>query len=166
MALGSLSASAQVPNPDGADTKSLVDSVQELRSQVQELRAAVSEMRSEAAEYRAQSAELRKELESMRAANASPNAAGQPQASPPVEQAAGPNQSLDKRIATLEDTTQLVKSELRTQYQTKVESASKYRVRLSGLALLNLFHNRGATDNLDFPTYAAPSSSYGPNSFL
>ena len=46
--LGSSSAIAQSANSDRADTKSLVDSVQELRTQVQELRTAVAEMRSEA----------------------------------------------------------------------------------------------------------------------
>ncbi len=164
IAIGSFSARAQqVTASESADAKSLANSVQDLRSQVQELRAAVAEMRSEAAEYRAQSAELRKELESVRAASASANPSVQAQGVPQNQEATEPD-SLNKRIASLEDTTQLVQSELRTQYQTKVESASKYRVRLSGLVLLNLFHNRGAVDNLDFPTYAAAGSAYGTNS--
>ena len=34
-----------------------------------------------------------------------------------------------------------------------MESASKYRVRLSGIVLLNLFNSHGATDNQDFPSF-------------
>jgi hypothetical protein len=56
-------------------------------------------------------------------------------------------------VASLEESSQLVNSKLNDQYQTKVESASKYRVRLSGLVLLNLFNSHGATDNQDFPSF-------------
>ena len=49
------------------------------------------------------------------------------------------------------------------QYQTKVESASKYRMRLSGIVLLNLFSNVGTVDNIDFPSlaYGRPPSASG-----
>jgi len=134
--------------------RGLAESVQELRQQVQELRTAVAEMKSEAAEYRAQSDELRKELQNIRAT------AGEGQSAAVAAQAT-PDSQIPARVSSLEETTQLLENEIRTQYQTKVESASKYRVRLSGLALLNLFDNRGSVDNLDIPTYAAPSSAYG-----
>jgi hypothetical protein len=67
--------------------------------------------------------------------------------------------SLDDRVASLEESTQLVNSKVDDQYQTKVESASKYRVRLSGIVLLNLFNNHGATDNQDFPSYVTGAST-------
>ena len=160
-AIACSSASAQRAALAPADTN-LAESVKELREQVQELRSAVADMKSEAAQYRAESAELRKELETLRA-----SPAGQGQASQPAEvtaQAAAEETPLNQRMAALEETTQLLDSEIRSQYQTKIESASKYRVRFSGLALLNLFHNGGLVDNLDFPTYANPHNSYGPNS--
>ncbi|PYV46446.1 MAG: hypothetical protein DMG94_09720 [Acidobacteria bacterium] len=69
--------------------------------------------------------------------------------------------AVNQKLASLDETTQLLQSEIRTQYQTKVESASKYRLRLSGLVLLNLFSNRGYVDNLDFPSYAASANLYG-----
>jgi hypothetical protein len=50
------------------------------------------------------------------------------------------------------------------QYQTKVESASKYRVRLSGIVLMNLASNQGVVDSIDLPTLAygeAPGGSGG-----
>jgi hypothetical protein len=61
-------------------------------------------------------------------------------------------------LAALDETTQLLGGKLDEQYQTKIESASKYRVRLSGIVLMNFFSNRGATDNQDFPQWAIPGS--------
>jgi len=145
---------------DAAD-KGLAESVQELRQQVQELRSAVVEMKSEAAQYRAQSEELRKELEIMRTKSSPGEAGKSAEEGSEGLPAAAPNGPEEPRVASLEETIQLLESELRGQYQTKVESASKYRVRLSGLVLLNLFSNRGYVDNLDFPTYAASTNIYG-----
>ncbi len=159
LAITCISASAQQPAKSPADTN-LAESVKELREQVQELRSAVADMKSEATQYRAESAELRRELESLR--SSPPGAQSQAaEATPPGAPGGAP---LDQRVGSLEETTQLLQSELRSQYQTKVESGSKYRVRLSGMALLNLFHNGGLVDNLDFPTYSLPHSPYGPNS--
>jgi len=149
-------AAAQGPPAASAD-QTLAQSVQELRRQVEDLRAAVVEIRSEASQYRAESEQLRKELESMRATptTAVPSAG--------TEQATS-TATVEQRLASIEESTQLLGNQLRTQYQTKVESASKYRVRLSGLVLFNLFGNSGSTDNIDVPTYAAPSSTYGATS--
>ncbi|MBV9183387.1 MAG: hypothetical protein JO356_18960 [Acidobacteria bacterium] len=136
----------------------LADSVKELREQVQELRAAVAEIKSEASEYRTENAELRKELERLHSTSPVP-ASDKPALS--VE--AGPtNASLEQRVSSIEENTQMLESQLRTQYQSKLESASKYRVRFSGLVLFNLFHNRGVVDNLDFPSYTVPVGTYVP----
>jgi hypothetical protein len=142
----------------GSAGQELSTAIQELRAQVQELRTTVAEMKSEAAEYRAQSDELRRELESIRSNAVTPN----PQAGTAAEANAMPaSNTVLQKLASLDETTQLLESEIRSQYQTKVESASKYRLRLSGLVLLNLFSNRGYVDNLDFPTYAASANLYG-----
>jgi hypothetical protein len=55
----------------------------------------------------------------------------------------------------------LLGSKINEQYQTKVESAAKYRVRLSGIVLMNAFRNVGASDNLDLPDYAQPPAAPG-----
>ena len=49
---------------------------------------------------------------------------------------------------------QLLSGKIDEQYQTKLESASKYRVRFSGIVLFNLFSNNGSVDNLDVPQSA------------
>ena len=141
-----------------AGDPSLLDAVRELREQVKELRAAVADMKSETEQYRKQNDQLQREVEELRT-NSRPASKSQTTA-----ESAPAASDVSRRVSSLEESTQVLQSEVRTQYQTKVESASKYRVRLSGLVLLNLFSNRGATDNLDFPTYAAPSNVYGANS--
>lgn len=136
--------------------------VQELQRQVGELREAVTEMRAEAAQYRAETAELRKELEVMRAqpvesASANVTNTAQTANAQPGETAKKPR-SLEDRVASLEESSGLLGSQLNDQYQTKVESGSKYRLRLSGIVLMNLFSNRGQTDNQDIPSFVT-----GPN---
>lgn len=150
--------SAQQPAAD-SDARSLAQSVQDLREQVQELRAAVAEMKSEASQYRAETDQLRQELQHLRNPPEDGNASGTE-----AQQGNPPNSSVDQRLSSLEDTTQVLESQVRSQYQTKVESSSKYRARISGLALFNLFANNGGVDNLDFPTYATPSNTYGSRS--
>jgi hypothetical protein len=144
----------------GASSESVVSVVQDLQEQVRQLRTVVDELRSEANQYRAETAELRRELHT---AGSHPGTAendasqiGSPKENADSVQAGSETstQSLDQRVVALDETTQLLGSKLDEQYQTKVESASKYRVRLSGIVLLNLFSNRGATDNQDFPEYA------------
>src|SRR5581483_1713303 len=64
--------------------------------------------------------------------------------------------SMEERVQKLEDTTSLIGSKIDEQYQTKVETASRYRARLHGIVLMNAFRNLGNSDNLDLPTYAEP----------
>jgi len=157
-AVWSTAASGQstASTPPQVSGQELAAAVQDLRAQVQELRATVAEMKSEAAAYRAQTEQLRNELADMR------TTAPLPSPEPNERASATPGgDTVSRKISSLEETTQLLESEIRTQYQTKVESASKYRVRLSGLALLNLFTNHGYVDNLDVPSYAASSNTYG-----
>ena len=131
-----------------AQTDSQVDpTVRELAQQVRELRAAIEDMRSEAAAYRAETTELRKELQETREQLTSSAAPSNAQPAP-VE-----NNGLENRIAALEESSQLLSGKVDDQYQTKIESASKYKVRLSGIALLNLYNNHGQFDNADFPSY-------------
>jgi outer membrane murein-binding lipoprotein Lpp len=83
-----------------------------------------------------------------------------PQSAP---QAASPQDSADQ-AARMQEDQQMTSAEIKEQSQTKVESGSKYRLRLSGIVLLNLFSNRGAVDNIDFPEIAEPQYPNGTNS--
>jgi len=145
--------------PVSASNPDLSQAVQDLREQVQQLRAAVSEIKSQAAEYRAENQELRKQLAALRDSSSLDHAK-------PSETLSATGQdetpkTIEQRVSSLDENTQLTQSQLHTLYQTKIESASKYRVRLSGMVLLNLFHNRGPVDNQDVPTYATATGPYG-----
>jgi hypothetical protein len=163
---------ASTPATPPAD--SLTAAVHELQEQVRELRTAVLEVRSEAAQYRAETAELRRELQATRGELAS-SGAGQSGAYAATPAATGnsarekpaPNlpeaSTLENRVAALEESSQLLNGKVDDQNQIKIESASKYRVRLSGIVLLNLFNTRGQTDNQDFPTWATGQGPGDPN---
>ncbi|HXY77243.1 MAG TPA: hypothetical protein VEH47_00400, partial [Candidatus Acidoferrales bacterium] len=162
------------------------DSVRELREQVRELQAAVAGMRSDWQRARTETAELRRELEEVRAGTGRRNAVlrnavaksepGKSEAAAeslqsalqkdvPQDQATEDQKKDEKedqkkaeRAARLEEEYQLLSGKVDDQYQTKVESASKYRVRLSGIVLMNLASNQGTVDSIDLPTlaYARP----------
>jgi hypothetical protein len=158
---------AQDASPASAATTSGAHSdVRELQDQVRELRAMVQDMRAENAQSRAEMQQLRQDLQTTRALLERPadqtttpdQTAAYPvpasvTSTPAVTQATAPD-SIEERVQKLEDTTSLIGSKIDEQYQTKVETASKYRARLHGIVLMNAFRNVGNSDNLDLPTYA------------
>jgi hypothetical protein len=177
----------QPPSPESMH-EPVSDSVRELREQVGELRAAVAEMRSDWQRARAETAELRRELDEIRMGdvrggaglrNAVPSnavakvetgnsgaAAGSLPSGTPQDQRTESQKEAQKkaeRTASLDEEYQLLSGKVDDQYQTKVESASKYRVRLSGIVLMNLVSNQGVVDSVDLPTlaYAQPPGSSG-----
>ena len=140
----------------------------------------VQEMRAENAQSRAEMEKLRQDLQATRTllerpaapaesgtgttvaavaqpADASAPATGTPAAS--TSQSAAP---LEDRVQKLEEATSLIGSKIDEQYQTKVETASKYRARIHGIVLMNAFRNIGASDNFDFPDYAEALSPSSP----
>lgn len=165
-----------------ADMRALVNVVRDLQAEVQALHSQLGEMQAEQQRASEEARSLRRELEAMKspAGPGEPRfAAGsiapeftQPAAAGPQPAAAlgpaapaqsQPQPSVEERLARLEETQDVMEGKINDQYQTKVESGSKYRVRLSGIALLNLFENRGTVDNLDFPAYAVSEQSQAPN---
>lgn len=160
-----------------ADLKALSSSIRELQSQVQSLTAQIGELRADEQRASAETRELRKQLELARSqpmqaagtartsedryaiTGTTANTAGVAQvngAGPAIsEQENSTPHTIEQRLSNLEESQQLADAKLSDQYQTKVESSSKYRVRLSGMLLLNLFENRGSVDNIDFPEFAA-----------
>src|SRR5947207_1220880 len=107
----------------------------------------LEEMRTEMIRSRAETRALREELAVTRE---------QLGAAARAKDTPGPigNQGGEQSLEKLEEEQQLLNAKVDEQYQTKVESASKYRVRLSGMILMNLFSNRNVVDNIDFPNLA------------
>src|SRR5271163_2146299 len=182
---------ASLASADSAtEVKSLAASVLQLQSQIQTLHSQMSELRAAQQQAVRDSQELRAELNRTReqligkgsesyAAYAPPVArppvtqplATQPLAAsqPPAPSGATPSStatqgegnSLDDRLSQLEGDVNLMNDKVTEQSQTKVESGSKYRVRFSGIILLNTEITRGSVDNLDFPQIATPPTTPG-----
>ncbi len=158
-----------------AEFRALSDLVRGLQAEVQTLNSQLGDLRMEQERANTEARELRRELDLVKAQGAP--AAGGPlnsYSAPPAKEIvtqSGPTSSVapplpqtsEDRIAKLEEDQQVMEGKINDQYQTKVESGSKYRLRLSGIVLLNLFENRGTVDNLDFPEVALSEQSQAPN---
>src|SRR3954453_64507 len=151
--------------PAAVSTTAGDTAIRELQDQVRQLQSMVDEMRAENAQSRSEMRQLRQDLQTTRALLEKPSpgqssdmaaqvvAAHAETSSPVTAENATP---LEQRVQKLEDSTSLIGSKIDEQYQTKVETASKYRARLHGIVLMNAFRNVGGSDNLDQPTYSEP----------
>jgi len=171
--------STQPSSNSTAEVQALTTALLELKSQLKSLNEQMLELRIEQERSREEARELRKRLETLQARGATPESvssySGSPAGSSAVQSAASGNapapsaaqaESSD-RNSKMEENVEFLDAKINEQDQTKVESGSKYRLRLSGIVLLNLFENRGGVDNLDFPELAmspdtgAPAGTFG-----
>jgi len=171
----SAASSSSSPSEAPAEVRALSELIRDLQVQVQSLNSQLGDMRTEQERASAEARELRRELDLVKAQGA-PGASGplNPYSAPTpkesvrqVDSTTSPMpsqpQSSEDRISKLEEDQQVMEGKINDQYQTKVESGSKYRLRLSGIVLLNLFENRGTVDNLDFPEVAESRQANEPN---
>jgi len=141
--------------------------LKQLQAQIDTLNAQVKDLKTQQQSAQADASAMRKELDvtkSQLAALEQPAKgmeAAQVQLSPPGAPSPG-----EERINKLQENQQMADAKIAEQSQTKVESSSKYRLRLSGILLFNLFDNRGSVDSVDFPLLAVPSGPLlGDSSF-
>lgn len=160
-----LQAAAQEASAETSAVSS--DAVHQLEHEVRELKAMVQQMSAENAQSRAEMQQLRQDLQATRALlqrSGGDTSTTQPafdQENQPVSangaaQEPVRSNSIEDRLQKLEDSTSLMGSKLDEQYQTKIETASKYRARLHGIVLMNAFRDVGNSDNQDLPTYSEP----------
>jgi hypothetical protein len=142
-------ADSSAASTNDAGTKA---ALQELQSEIHELKDMIVQLQQQTVSSRAEITRLREQIAAQRSSNAG-NAIDE------ESPAYSSNVPLQQRVQQLEEAQQLLSSELDTQYQTKVESASKYRIRLSGIVLFNLFGNSGSVENQDVPTWAIPGQA-------
>lgn len=171
MILFSLSVVAQETSPVSAPPGDIAHSVRDLQDQVQQLRAVLEQMRAENAQSRAEMKQLRDDLMATRALLEQPatpasgvlaKLAPERESHPTVSATATPTaaqaeNSLEERVEKLEESSSLASSKIDEQYQTKVETASKYRARLHGIILMNAFRNTGGANSADFPDISEPA---------
>jgi hypothetical protein len=157
------------------DVRALSGLIRDLQEQVQTLNTQLGDLRKEQELASAEARELRHELNAIKG-QAAQGGTGplNPYGPPPANRPAGPSastqasapvqqQTPESRISTLEEQMDVTEGKVNDQYQTKVESGSKYRLRLSGIVLLNLVENHGTVDNLDFPSFSESMQSQEPH---
>jgi len=129
----------------------LVQSITALQAQIDQLNSQLNNMREDEEKLRAEVGELRKHSSPSAKSGQAPAAEIESYApAPDITRSEGSNSDpmpLDERVDMLE-------KKVNEQYQTKVESGSKYRVGFTGLVLLNLFANRGNVDSIEDPATA------------
>jgi hypothetical protein len=160
------------------DIRALSEAVLELKAQLKSMNVQMVEMQKEQQRSHEETLELRRQLAAAQknmqsgapgnyaAAEHSENAGKV--AANTLNAAASKESPVDSanRDTPLEENQDLQEAKIADLYQTKVESGSKYRLRLSGIVLLNLYENRGNVNNQDFPEYATSLYEVGlKNSF-
>jgi hypothetical protein len=159
------------PSETVPELGALPELVRDLQMEVQALNSQLTDLRTEQQRTTEETRELRRELDLVRTQKV-PVTDGPlnlysksgvrdlteqpfaPQSLATVEQG-----TTEDRVGKLQENQELIEAKVNDQYQTKIESGSKYRLRLSGLVLLNLYENHGLVDNQDFPQLVEPPQS-------
>ena len=128
--------------------------------------AALQQMRNTLAQSLEQIQQMQGEIDALRAATSAKPA--QPQdnsvAASADSKAEDSNAGLKETVARLAEEQDALQAEIKQHEQTKVETISKYPLRVSGLVLFNMFSNAGVVDDIDLPSLAAsrtPGTSHG-----
>lgn len=129
------------------------------QEKVRKLTAAVQQIQTQMNAYQSQLQELQKQLSTLQQELAAEQA-GTAAAAPPPKASATPS-SQRASSASLEEIRErqaIHETQIATHEQTKVETESRYPLKVTGLILFNGFVNTGQVDIPESPTYAIPSS--------
>lgn len=133
---------------------------------VQKLTAAVAQAQAQMNAYQSQLMELQKQLVALQQQLAAEKSGAAPAPTPPPQIAQPPESSSQAASAdSLEEIRErqaMDESQIATHEQTKVETESKYPLKVTGLLLFNGFVNTRGVDIPEDPTYATgPGGSTG-----
>lgn len=141
------SSGSAAPDARTADLAQHIDAlsskIDSMRQQLQESQKEMEAMRAELGSLRSQLAEKSETEETQHAVTA-----------------------LRADVQQLEERSDVVESEVQQHDQTKVETESKYPVRLYGTLLFTSLALNGQTDNIDVPIVALPQTSDSPSGSL
>ncbi|HTZ57400.1 MAG TPA: hypothetical protein VMB49_04850 [Acidobacteriaceae bacterium] len=123
-----------------------------IESKLDELNAALVQTEKMLENSRAEIQSLHSQLDALRAqdtANSLNHAAAD-------LQNPDPSQTHPGNLESIREQQDAMQAEIKQHEQTKVETASKYPLRVSGLILFNAFSNAGVVDDAELPTIALP----------
>ena len=121
-----------------------IPDVAQLNEQLQQTRAELADSRKQIDELRESVEELRRQLQPGRSAEPVPATAPEP------------------TVAAADQDTSFLAAKIAELHQDKVESSSRYPVKISGLVLFNSYWNKGILDIQDLPNLALPSFPGAP----
>lgn len=127
-------------------------SMADLEKHLDEMTARMESMRQELVDSRSEMQAMHAELSELRREVADKNSADTGTAV----------QALRTSVDHLQETSDVLAAQVRQHDQTKLESASKYPVRIAGTVLFTSLANSGQTDNLDVPIVALPAQPHAP----
>ncbi len=153
--LAALAISAQMVCAQAPETAS--QRIQQLTDAMAKTQALVDESQRELNEMRKQLIDLQRQIgqDPAPSGNAPPPVSADESSSAPAQAAA---RSMNSAIEEMKEHQSVEESEIATQAQSKVESESKYPVKITGMVLLNGFVNRGGVDTPATPSVAVPGT--------
>lgn len=130
-----------------------------LSQEIQTLTAAMARTQAQLEQSQRQLDEMRKQLNELQhqMAQSGANAGTQSPSASSTSSQAKP-EATSAAIEDIRERQAMQESQIATQEQSKVESGSKYPIKVTGLLLLNGFVNTGAVDMAATPTVALPGS--------
>lgn len=137
--LGSAWSQQAAPTPDPA----------EIQRQIQAISAQLNFTQRQLEESQQQILKLQAQLLAMQQ-----QLAATPVVAPPIS-----TSSSATTLAQVAEQQEVIAAEVKQHDQSKVETISKYPLRVTGLVLLNAFINRGIVDQSDLPSIASPAVS-------
>ncbi len=142
---------AQTPNAQSQVTPD-TQRIDDIERRLNEVTATLTSTQQALQQSRAEIQKLRAELDALQPKTAT---------APTPETPAAPTADDIKALRDQQDT---LEAQIKQHDQIKVETASKYPVRITGLILFNIFNNAGVVDNAELPSLALsrnPGSSHG-----
>jgi regulator of replication initiation timing len=128
------------PSPDADYVGQMEQRMDQLMNAMDNMRRQLDQSQHEMEEMRAEVQQLREQL-----AQAHPN-----------EEPAQTASDLQASVQQLREDTDVLKAEVKQHDQTKIESLSKYPVRISGMLLFTSLLNSSNVDDIDLPLIASP----------
>jgi len=132
-------------------------SQEDLTQQVQTLTEAVARTQAQLQESQRQLEEMRRQLDELKRQLAQ-SASHETSAPSEAAKAIHPAPKTAAAIEEIRERQAMQETQIAVHDQTKVESESRYRVKVTGLVLLNGFVNTGAVDQPATPTLAVPGA--------
>jgi hypothetical protein len=140
----------------GQDTSNSAEELARLKRELQQTQSELADSKQQIQELRNGLEELRKQVQANATTGAqSPGAATSTSVAPAQE--GQPTNTAEPTVAAADQNPSFLAAKIAELHQDKVESASRYPVKLSGLVLFNSYWNRGSVDIQDLPNLTFPT---------